>query len=129
MAMRVSDAFPSDWLRAADLQKREVLVTIADVKMETVGDDTKPALYFEGKEKGMILNKTNATAIATMYGDDMDDWKGEQVTLFEAMVSFKGDTVPAIRVKPPSRKAVGAKRKQAPAVPDVPETTDDEIPF
>ena len=121
--MRISDQFPSDYLRAVDLDGREITVTMAKVEMETIGEDTKPVLYFEGKEKGMVLNKTNAGSIVNLYGDDTDEWKGEDITLFSAMVSFQGKTVPAIRVKPPSRKA-SAKKRGEPAPP-----VKDEIPF
>ena len=124
--MRISDQFPSKYLRAADLDGREVTVTMAGVKMEPVvqGEPDKLILYFKGKEKGVVLNKTNATAISNLYGDDTDEWEGEDITLFPAMVSFQGNTVPAIRVKPPRKS--GAKKGQQTAPPPA---DDDEIPF
>jgi arabinogalactan endo-1,4-beta-galactosidase len=122
--MRISDQFPSDYLRAVDLDNKEITVTMTDVRMEQIGEDNKPVLYFQGKEKGMVLNKTNAASIANLYGDDTTDWTGEAITLFSAMVSFQGKTVPAIRVKPPSRKAAAKKPAAAPAP-----AVDDEIPF
>ncbi len=70
--MKINEAFPSNYLKAADLQDREVTVTMADVKMEKLGDDSRPVLYFRGKEKGLVLNKTNANNIASRYGDDTD---------------------------------------------------------
>jgi hypothetical protein len=97
---------------------------MADVKIEQIGEDNKPVLYFNDKQKGMVLNKTNAATIANLYGDDTDEWRGEQITLFSAMVSFQGKTVPAIRVKPPSRKASTKKGAAAAA-----SAVDDEIPF
>jgi hypothetical protein len=80
-------------------------------------------LHFQGKEKGMVLNKTNANKIAEMFGDDTDQWSGESITLYEAMVDFKGQTVPAIRVRIAQKKKPDVKTKTAS------EIIDDEIPF
>lgn len=99
--MRVSDAFPSQYLKAADLQGRTVKVTIDRYTFEEVGDDRKPILYFVGKEKGLVLNKTNANEIAFTYGDDMDDWGGKVIELFSMMVSYQGKNMPGLRVRVP----------------------------
>jgi hypothetical protein len=71
--MRISSAFPSKYLKAADLQGRQVNVLMSHVETETIGDDDRPVLYFQGKEKGLILNKTNANSISAVYGDDTED--------------------------------------------------------
>lgn len=99
--MRISSAFPSNYLKAADLQGRRVRVTMSRVELEKIGDDTRPVLYFQGKEKGAVLNKTNSNVISAVYGDDTDDWEGHPIELFEAMVDFQGKTVPAIRMNVP----------------------------
>jgi hypothetical protein len=106
MMMRVSAAFPSKYLKAADLNNKNMIVKMSHVEMETINEteDDKPVLYFEGLEKGLVLNKTNSTKIAGAYGDEMDDWKGQEIVLFPAMVDFKGDTVEAIRVRAPQPK-------------------------
>lgn len=127
--MRISDQFPSDYLRAVDVEE-ELTLVISNVDVQKIGDDNKPVLYFAGKEKGMVLNKTNAGTISQLYGDDTDDWRGEAITLFSAMVSFQGKNVPAIRVKAPSKKKVaaaqagGSQKKISTS-----ERVDDEIPF
>lgn len=109
--MRMSAAFPSNYLRAADLQGRNVTVTIDRVAMEDIGGDHKPVLYFRGKEKGMVLNKTNGNNISAAYGDETDDWAGGEIVLFPTMVDFQGRSVEAIRVRIPPR---GAKTTTAP---------------
>ena len=102
MGIKVSAAFPSNYLKAADLQGRHVAVVIASVVMEDMGDDgEKPCVYFRGTPKGVVLNKTNASNIAVLYGDDTDAWIGQTVTLFPAMVDFKGKSVEAIRIRGP----------------------------
>lgn len=133
--MRVSDAFPSNYLKASDLQGRAVTVKMDRASMETLGNDEKLVLYFIGKEKGMVLNKTNANNIAFIYGDDTDLWHGQEITLFEAMVDFQGKTVPAIRVRGPQRRAA-QQSHQAPPQQRQPEMAgagnadmNDEIPF
>ncbi|HWE19657.1 MAG TPA: hypothetical protein VG758_21150 [Hyphomicrobiaceae bacterium] len=133
--MRISDQFPSDYLRAADLEGKELTLTIRNVAMEEVGADreNKPVLYFEGQDKGIILNKTNAATIAELYGDDTDEWPGEAITLFSAMVTYQGKTMPGLRVKMPSRKkgpkSGGAPPGAAPKQAAPSGVGDDEIPF
>ena len=122
--MRISAAFPSDYLKAADLQGRSVRVVMDRVEMKDIGGDHKPILFFQGKDKGMVLNKTNANNISVAYGDDTDDWTGKEIVLFEAMVDFQGKTVPAIRVRLPQVK------DRAPPKPQHDHgALDDAIPF
>lgn len=103
--MHIDEAFPSKYLKASDLQGRNVTVKMGRAEVEKIGEDKKLILYFQGKEKGMVLNKTNANNIAGIYGGDTDDWYGKEITLFEAMVDFQGKTVPALRVRAPRRDA------------------------
>ena len=67
--MRVSAAFPSPYLKASDLQGRRIPVKILRVEMQELGDELKPVVYFEGKAKGLVLNKTNANTISAAKGD------------------------------------------------------------
>jgi hypothetical protein len=114
--MKISEEFPSKFLKAADLGGREVKVTMANVEREKIGDDTKPVLYFKGKEKGVVLNKTNASTIGDAYGDDTDDWYDQPLILFSVMVDFQGKVGPAIRCRVPTAKdnrQAAAPRKAA----------------
>lgn len=97
--MRMSEAFPSNWLKASDLQGRTVKATIKDVVMEDVGDGEKPIVTFVGKDKGLVLNKTNANMIVDAYGDETDTWAGKEIEIFPDKTSFKGQIVPCIRVR------------------------------
>jgi len=99
--MKMSDAFPSKFLKAADLQGRHVDVEISHVEMEDLGDDTKPVVYFVGKTKGLVLNKTNGSTIADDYGDESDAWVGRIITLFATKVDYQGKRTDAIRVSIP----------------------------
>jgi hypothetical protein len=130
--MNVNEAFPSKFLKASDIGDAQPVVIIKDVVMETIGEDRRPILYFAGKEKGVVLNKTNATNISEAYGPDTDEWTGKKVILFTAWVDFQGKSVEAIRIRPHR----DAKPTVAPAFeeqggggrPFAP-TDDSDIPF
>src|SRR5215207_4540691 len=126
--MKISDAFPSNYLKAADLNGRTVQVIIDHIDMETLGDDRRPVVYFQNKEKGLVLNKTNANNIAAVHGDDTDEWVGRPIILYPAMVDFQGRSVEAIRV---NAKPQPARTSKAPPPPPEPTYADldDEIPF
>lgn len=106
--MDVNNLFPSKYLKAADLQGAQPTVTIANVTMEDIGDDgEKPVIHFDGKEKGVVLNKTNATNISSAYGGNTDGWRGKKVVLFTTWVDFQGKSVEAIRIRPAPAYASG----------------------
>jgi len=100
--MRIGQAFPSKWLKAADLGGKEYTLTMQRVGMETFGDEheEKPVLYFQGAGKGLMLNKTNAEAIAIVYGDETDAWAGKQVVVYPDVTQYQGRRVDCIRVRP-----------------------------
>ena len=99
--MNVAEMHPSKFLTAADLKKSSHKVTIDRLEQNEVGQDKqmKWCLYFQGKEKGLVLNKTNTSMIASMLGNETDDWSGKEIIIYPTKVSFKGDGVDAIRVK------------------------------
>lgn len=103
--MKLNEVFPSKYVKADDLKGREVPVVIAGVAMEKLGDDSKLVLHFQGKDKGMVCNKTNASRIAYLYGDDTDEWIGREILLVSEFVEFQGKTVQGLRVKPPAKRA------------------------
>lgn len=122
--MDINSAFATKYLKASDLQGRDVTVKMGRVDQEKIGDDQKLILYFQGKEKGMVLNKTNANAIADVYGPETADWYGQAVTIFEQMVDFQGKRVPGLRVRAPRQQS--APRPVVQRQPE-PEYRDDPI--
>ena len=132
--MKISAAFPSKYLRAADLGGRQVTAIIDRVEIDEMTDgEPKPVVYFVNKQKAVVLNKTNANAIAAAYGDDTDEWTGGEVVLFTAMVDFQGKTTEAIRIKIPPRKrdkpAPASRPRQEETEPVERGPVDDDIPF
>lgn len=131
--MKIGNAFPSDFLKAADLNGKTVRVTIESVTVEKIGDDQKPVLHFVGKDKGLVLNKTNSNRIVESVGsDETDDWEGWSFVLYPCKVDYQGKRVDAIRIddrpgstKPPAnRPAVVEEDGQRGG-----DITDDDIPF
>lgn len=115
--MKLDELYPSHWLKASDVA-RPMLATIKSVAIEELGDgEEKPVMTFLGDIKSLILNRTNSSTIAELYGDDTDLWTGKPVVLFSARVEFKGKLVDAIRVRAPKQQA-------APLSPPP-----DEVPF
>ena len=101
--MKTSDAFPSQWLAAADVDPA-VVVTVSGLTQEEVGQkkELKPVLWFQEQSKGLIINKTNWQATVKICGsDDSDDWVGKAVELYSTLVQFAGEEVHAIRVRAP----------------------------
>lgn len=99
---RIDEVYPSQWLRAADLDKSPQTVTIDRVKVGEVGsgDERKTQLIVEFTEfdKPLGLNKTNAGRIGDIYGPDTDDWIGQRVVIFPTKVDYQGKQVDAIRI-------------------------------
>ena len=128
--MNINDAFPSKYLKASDLQGRTISVVMSRVEKEDIGKgEKKLILYFQGKQKGMVLNKTNANNISHLYGPDTDDWEGREITLFEAMVDFQGKTVPALRVRGPQPKDKPIRQAPVQAPKPEPDDMEQEVPF
>jgi hypothetical protein len=98
--MDINAAFPSKYLKASDLQGRKIKCTIDDVKTEKMGDDEKPVMYFRDKSKGLVINKTKAMVIASMYGSDTDEWKGRLLYIYPTKTQNpQGQMVDAIGVE------------------------------
>lgn len=102
--MRISEEFPSQYLKASDLGGRDIRVTMGRVERETIGTDKKLVLYFKGKEKGLVLNKTNANTIGDGYGDDTDEWFDQPLILFSVKTDYQGKVVDAIRCRVPTAR-------------------------
>ena len=112
--MRLSDygKGESKYLRADDLPPgKEVRLPIGNLKEEQIeqdgGSKAKLICYFEGKEKGLVLNATNIKVLVEAYGDDPQDVCGKDVILYRTTVDFKGQMVPALRLRVPTVEVSG----------------------
>lgn len=137
--MDVNQAFPSNYLKAADLKGKGFKLQIKHVAMEEIGSgESKLVVYFDKTEKGLITNKTNAMTIAMAYGPETDGWVGKSVEVYPDTTMFQGNPVACIRVKafyPMSNGAPGGAAGTAPGRQATPapraddELHDDSIPF
>lgn len=131
---KLGDMFPANFLRADDFEDGDAVLTMKRIEEETIGKgkDAKDVfiLYFRELDKGLVLNKTNSNTIAGLYGDDTDDWKGKQVTLYATEVQFQDKMVDAIRVRSKPPKKAAPKPVKAAVVEEAEEAEDDSgIPF
>lgn len=100
--MHIDQLYPSRFLRCADLNGQPMRVTVEGLKREDIGGELKVVLTFTNGGKAMVLNKTNAKAVAKALGNETSAWRGKAIVLVPAQVDFKGDIVDAIRVRPAS---------------------------
>ena len=133
----INDAFPSNYLKASDLQGKQAVVTIDRVEFEPVGRDKemKPIVYFVGKQKGIVLNKTNARKITEIAGSALtEEWQGTAVVVYPTETEFAGETVECLRIKA-VQKAKMQRMTPAPPPPSPSVTNsnsdldDSDIPF
>src|SRR5687767_4047837 len=128
--MLISEVFPTKYVAAADLKGKTVPLTITHVTAEEMltHDNKKvlkPVVWFERASKGLVLNRTNAVTIATLYGDDTDTWSGKRIAIYPTQVRAFGKLQDCIRV----REEIPAQPKpvaQAAQVEERPDIDDDE---
>ncbi len=121
------------FLKSEDLQGKAVKAVISAVGLEEVKDndtgrnEKKLVMHFVGKDKALILNRTNCEAMEMICGtDDYGSWVGHAVVLFvDPNVKFGGKTVSGLRIRSAS-VAVPIAPTPPPPVMDVEE---DSIPF
>ena len=97
------EIYPSSYLKADDIKKPELKLTLKSVGPKEVGRDEKKKTTlvadFTEIEKEWVINKTNADKLVELLGTkDYTAWPGARVTLVVAWTSFGKDTVKAIRV-------------------------------
>ncbi len=131
--MNIDSAFPSKYLKASDLEGGEVTVSMSTVEMQEVGQnkEIQPVLYFQGKDKGLVLNKTNAGVITNAYGAETSTWSGKTITIYPTTTEFAGKAVPCLRVRVTTLSDAGA-----PDIQDItnehgtpPDMGGDDLPF
>ena len=63
------------------------------------------------ERKKLVLNKTNATTVAKLYGPRPSQWAGKRIVLFPTQCEAFGKTTDCIRVRP---TAPNGKKPEAP---------------
>lgn len=93
------DVYQSSYLKAGDLQGRSVRVTISEVTIDDIYDRRQRktvqygVLWFQGKKKGLVINKTRLAQLIEIFGtDNAEAYTNHQVILTPARQSGK-DTI------------------------------------
>jgi hypothetical protein len=113
--------YGSKYLSVADLKDTEPRLRIGKVEVAELREKNgttkrKYVIWFEGTEKGLVINKTNAKKLADAYGKQPSKWIGQVVQLYAEDTTFgKG-----IRVRP-------LRKPATPAEPDP--DLNDAVPF
>ena len=72
-------------------------VAPAELKEKDGSTKRKLVAYFEGVEKALVLNKTNAQKLAAAFGKDYSKWIGKEVELYAEMTGLGKE---GVRVRP-----------------------------
>ena len=110
--MKVSDMFPRRWLSGEDLQGKAWRLRIKDVGKEEMRPNPgappveKFVVYFDGAQKGVILNRTLAYEIAQVLGtEDTGEWTGKEITIYPQPMTVAGKHRVGIRARAADVKA------------------------
>jgi len=102
--MHVDLMFPSRYLKAADFEGKPVALTISEVirdkvQMATGQKAEKYILRFKETDKELILNKTNAKAVAKILHEPKAvNWPGARIVLKPTTCEAFGEIVDCIRL-------------------------------
>jgi len=100
--MNINDVISADdrFLKAPDLQGRKVSVRIESFTVENFKEKKQIVLKFFGAKKVLGLNKINTKMIASMHGDETDNWIGKEVLLFPSKTqNQQGQIVDCVRIE------------------------------
>ncbi len=88
--MRMSDAFPGNYLKADQVTKPTEVI-IDRVEMADFDDGSKPVVYFRDKQLGVVLNKTRWASIESiLMAEDTNDWVGRRIMVTTGMTMYQG---------------------------------------
>ena len=74
-------------LKAADFKGQNLKVVISAVEVREYPEkdgkpaNAKPVISFEGKQKGLVVNPSNAKILNDAYGKQDSDWVGHEIGL------------------------------------------------
>jgi hypothetical protein len=130
---RISKVYSSRFVKSYELSYTDRRPAMIDkVTVEVFGNDFTEKLVStvndgNGWEKDLVLNQTNAQRLAAAFGDDTDQWVGQQVELWVTDVIYKGETMQSVQIGPMPPPALPAP--PPPPRPPLDKDLDDAIPF
>ena len=124
MSDNFDDLYGSKYFGAAALngqrkRARIIKVDIDDLREKDGSTRRKYVVYFEGEERGLPLNKTNALRLAQAFGKDRTKWIGGHVELYSEMTGLGKE---GVRLR-------ALQQRQAPSAQPDPAELDEAVPF
>jgi hypothetical protein len=110
-----NDLYGTKYMSADDTDEEGFIGTIETVEFHNMRDGgTKAVAFFEGRDKGVVLNKTRARVLANISGSkEWEDWQGIRVKVTAGTTDFAGQEVDCIVFKaPPSAKKPTKKSRK-----------------
>jgi hypothetical protein len=136
------DWFPSNFLKANDLDDGPMTLTISDIHTEKMQDgNSKPCVFFKEDKRALVLNVTNKNFLkALTKSNEPQDALGLRVMLVQVEAEYQGKPCKALRLrKPPALggaaeppkqpKPDPAKRGRASGKKSAGEEMHDDIPY
>jgi hypothetical protein len=101
------DLYGSKYFSVPDLhgempRRRIGKVAPAELREKDGSTKRRYLVYFEGVEKPLVLNKTNAQKLAAAFGKDYAKWIGMEVELYAEMTGLGKEGVRVRPLKPTS---------------------------
>jgi hypothetical protein len=126
------EMYGSKYLTAADLGGKQLRCKIGKTDVTELKDSKtgtskrRIILYFNGVAKGLVTNKTNATALAGSFGQDRSNWIGVEVDLYSVPTQL-GEGIRLRPLKPTGTVNGAAPTGSGPA--GAASDMNDSIPF
>lgn len=105
--MNISELKGGKYLRKEDLES-PALLTIKDVVKQNVAPPNEPPeikgvmSFVEPDISPLVLNSTNANRVASLYGMETDDWRGQKIVAFnDPNVEYAGKMIGGVRLRAP----------------------------
>lgn len=118
---KTKEMLPSNYLKQADFDQ-DYIVTVRKIEQKNIAMEGKPAdlkwlAFFDEFEKPMVLNSTNIQLMEkACKSDDTDDWLGKEIIVYtDPTVSYGGELVGGLRIKPAQQAAPAKPRAALPA--------------
>jgi len=130
--MLFSEFDQSKYLKASDLGEvgAEKKAKIKAFTKEVIGDEQqlRMCVWFTNLQKALLLNKTNLRVLQAKFGDSAEASVGKIVILYSIMAPFRGQIVPALRLRiPPPKDGAKAAPPPPPPVDDDLDEVEDEL--
>jgi len=96
--------FPSNFLKADDLDDGPMTLTIADIHPEKMQDgNSKPCVFFKEDKRALVLNVTNKNSLVLLSkSKNPRDAIGMLVTLVQVEAEYQGKPCKALRIRKPA---------------------------